>query len=124
MLGVHDEAALIAMWETLESKAVLPTDPEEFFDKSGPARNVEEREYERHYLRCQAILKYRAKSHAIYMKDCSRSGMGFLSPIQFLPREHVEVRIDSQRGYSLEVTRCRRLKTNCYSCGTIFVLRS
>jgi len=49
--------------------------------------------------------------------------MGLISPVQLFPREQIELRMNPQRTYALEVIRCRRVKPNCYECGTIFVLK-
>jgi hypothetical protein len=124
MLGVGNDKTIDSQWELLDSRAVLPVEYEEYFDKVGPKQDVKQRDYERHYLRCRAILRHDNQTHAIYMKDCSRSGMGFVSPVQFFPRQRVQVFLDTGRSYLLEITRCRRLKTNCYVCGSIFVLGS
>lgn len=111
------------IWESITSQAVLPIEAEVFFGKSGTKLADERRDYERHYLRCQAILKRECETHAIYMKDCSRNGMGFISPVQLFPLERVELRMNSQRSYSLEIVRCRRIQANCYECGTVFILK-
>ena len=111
------------VWGTLESQAELPVPADEFFSKSGQKRQVNPREFERHYLRCQAILRRDLEQHAIYMKDCSRAGMGLVSPVQLFPRERIQVWMNPQRSYSLEVTRCRRIRAHCYECGTIFLLK-
>ena len=127
MLDLSHATEISKLWDDLESKAVLPTSPEEFFDKSGPKSATkplnEQRDFERHYLRCQAIIRYEGQSHAVYMKDCSRAGMGLVSPVQLFPRESIQLWMNPQRSYSLEVIRCRRIRANCYECGTIFILK-
>ena len=117
------EDALERAWDSLDSQAALPMTTEEYYAKTGSKTECELRAYQRHYLRCKAILKYGLETHAIYMKDCSRTGMGLISPVQLFPRQRVEVRISSGRSYSLEVIRCRRRKPKCYECGTIFILK-
>lgn len=123
MLELSDATEISDLWESLPSKAILPTTPDEFFGKSGPTQTAHtKRAYERHYLRCQAIMERKLETHACYMRDCSRIGMGLISPVQLFPREHVWLRLKDNRCYTLEVIRCRRLSENCYECGTIFVL--
>ena len=123
MLDLSDATEISTIWDDLESKAALPTSVERFFSKSGQKTMSELRSFDRHYLRCQAILQCEGESHAIYMKDCSRAGMGLVSPVQLFPRERIEIWMHGQRSYSLEVIRCRRIRTNSYECGTIFVLQ-
>ena len=123
MLDLSNEAAIDQAWEHLESKAVLPTSAEEFYKKSGAKADRQIREFERHYLRCRSIFRYECQNHGAYMKDCSRAGMGFLSPIQLFPRDPIQLWISNQRNYSLEIIRCQRLMSNCYECGAIFILK-
>lgn len=117
------ENSIDAAWDALESRAELPVPVEEFFSKSGQKKPMEQREFERHYLRCKAIMRYDLKQHAVYMQDCSRAGMGLVSPVQLFPREQIQVWMNPQRSYTLEVIRCRRIRPNCYVCGTIFLLK-
>ena len=122
MLDLSNATEISEVWRSIDSQAALPTSPEEFFGKAGPKQADQQRAYERHYLRCQAILRRECETHAIYMKDCSRTGMGVISPVQLFPRQRVQLWMSPQRSYSLEIVRCRRLGANCYECGTIFIL--
>lgn len=123
MLDLSHASEIAELWEDLDLHASLPTSSEEFFSKSGAKPEREHREFERHYLRCQAIVRRELETFGVYMKDCSRAGMGLLSPVQFLPRERIQLWMQPQRSYSLEVIRCRRVQANCYECGTIFILK-
>lgn len=123
MLDLSHASEIAELWEDLDLHASLPTSPEEFFSKSGAKSEREHREFERHYLRCQAIVRRELETFGVYMKDCSRAGMGLVSPVQLLPRERVQLWMQPQRSYSLEVIRCRRVQANCYECGTIFILK-
>ena len=120
---IGSENSLEQAWKALQSRAELPVSAEEFFGKSGQKRQIEPREFERHYLRCKAIMRHDLDQHAVYMKDCSRAGMGLVSPVQLFPREQIQLWMNSQRSYTLEVIRCRRIRANCYACGTIFLLK-
>ena len=123
MLDISHATEIGKLWDQLESKAALPTTAEEFFAKTGTKADHEQRDYERHYLRCQAIMRRECDQHAVYMKDCSRAGMCLVSPVQLFPRERVQLWMSAQRSYSLEIIRCRRVRPNCYVCGTIFILK-
>jgi hypothetical protein len=125
MLGVRNAATIAELWDAAESKAALPTSAEEFFAASGPQPEHTNcsRAHERYYLRCRAIIKHDCQTHAVYLQDCSRTGMGLLSPVQLFPRQRIQMWMDNQRSYQLEVTRCRRIGPNCYECGTVFILK-
>lgn len=122
MLGISDEKTLDEIWQKLDSKAALVTDLDEFLSKSGMKSAIETRDYMRYYFRCRGIIQSEAKYHGVFMRDCSRSGMGFFSPIQLFPREHIQLWTDRKRCYQLEITRCRRIQANCYKCGAIYLL--
>jgi hypothetical protein len=68
-------------------------------------------------------MRRECEMHAIYMRDCSRAGMGLVSPIQLFPRERIQIWMNPQRSYALEVIRCRRICAQGYECGTIFILK-
>jgi hypothetical protein len=123
MLDLSHATDIGEIWASLPVPAELPAPAEEFFSKAGQKRQVEQREFERHYLRCQAIMRRECNQHAVYMKDCSRAGMGLISPVQIFPREQIQIWMNPQRSYALEVIRCRRIHANCYECGTIFLLK-
>lgn len=124
MLDVSNATTIIEQWTTLESQAVLVVPREEFFAPVGPKPEKKgcHRNYERHFMRCKAILQQECEKHAIYIKDCSRTGMGIISPVQLFPKQRVQVWIDEQRSYQLEIARCRKRGPNCYECGTVFIL--
>ncbi len=125
MLGVRN-ATIEDQWAGIPSQAELPTSPEKFFAHSGPmpVKKGCLRAFERHYLRCKAILQRECEKYAIYLEDCSRTGMGFVSPVQLFPCERVQLWMDDQRSYQLEITRCQKIGPSCYKCGTVFILKS
>ena len=125
MLGLGNATTIAELWETSESKAALPVPAEEFFAASGPLldRASCRRAHERYYLRCRAIIKKDSLTHAAYLQDISRMGMGLLSPVQLFPRQRIQLWMENQSSYQLEITRCRRLGPNCYACGTVFILK-
>ncbi len=123
MLDLDHATEINDLWDKTKSKAALPMTPEEFFGKAGLKPLEGHRAFVRHYLRCQAIMQRVGETHGVYMKDCSRAGMGLISPVQIFPREEIQLWMNTNRCYSLEIIRCRRLQQNCYECGTIFILK-
>lgn len=124
MLGIRDAKKLDKLWTETTLKAVLPVSPEEFFALMGPmpVKRDCHRAYERQYLRRKAVVKHAGESFGVYLQDCSRMGIGLISPVQFFPCARVQVCMDNRRIYELEIRRCRRLGERCYECGTIFIL--
>ena len=123
MLDLSHATEISELWEQLELHAALPESPEQFYAKSGTKAFHEQREFDRHYLRCPAIMRRELDTLGVYMRDCSRAGMGVLSPVQLFPRERVELWMKPGRSYTLEVIRCQRLAPQCYECGTVIMLR-
>jgi len=128
MLDISNAAAvapsnpLDRLWSTIESQAVLPTDASSFFSKTDMKKVDGRRRFVRHYMRCKAIMLRAETTHAIYVKDCSRNGMGFLSPLQLFPLETVELQMNLERSYALEIVRCRRIQAGCFECGAVFMV--
>ncbi len=125
MLGLSDAKTLTTTWDQIHSKASLPTSATEFFCLRGPLPDAGEcrRAHERYFLRTKAILKRRGEWHAIYLQDCSRTGVGIISPVQLFPSERVQIWIPDNPRYMLQIVRCRRIKSQSYECGTIFHLK-
>ncbi len=124
MLDLNHEADLGDLWEELESRAVLLKPASESIEDQSPIESADEKRlYERFSMGRKAILKRGCESHAIYTKDCSRTGIGLISPVQIFPRERVVVHLNRQRVYKMLVTRCRRLGEKYYECGAIFYLK-
>ena len=122
MLGIGHTKTIAEAWQLLQSQAALSESTEEFFNKNGPKREDDSRTHQRYYLRCKGILRCNGNNHAIFLKDISRSGMAFISPVQLFPRDHVQIWTENQRTYELEVIRCRRLQKQCYECGSIYII--
>lgn len=102
--------------------AELPCPPEEFFGLSGAVLlyGDSRRQYHRFYLREHVAMVRRGEAYGIYIKDASRKGIGFLSPIQLFPRDLVIAALPEFGALKLSVRRCRRLAPQCYDCGSIF----
>ena len=126
MLGVGNAESLKSLWSCADHKASLPIAPEQFFALSGEMeeqRNCQ-RAYKRYYLRRKALVERGDESYGIFLLDCSRMGMGLISPKQLFPRERILLHLENRRSYQLEVRRCQRIAEDCYKCGTIFILNS
>jgi hypothetical protein len=125
MLDLCYERELIdTAWEATSTKTRLPAAELEFFNSKGPLPISPEnkRTFHRFYLRGKALLKRRDTFLGVYTKDVSRRGIGFLSPVQLLPKEQVNLRMPGTKELMLEVTRCRRVDHGCYDAGAKFIL--
>lgn len=113
-----------AAWRTLDSKAVLPAREEVFFNRRGPTVVMEnsQRRFHRYFARTKALLRIDGITHGVYIRDLSRSGIGFISPVQLFPRQRVSVQLLGNRHLVLENVRCRRLAPQSYECGAMFVV--
>jgi hypothetical protein len=112
------------LWEAAPTKVQLSgTFAERFFDVRGamPLYHDNRRAYHRYFMRGKAVLKRGKALLGTYTKDVSRQGVGFLSPVQLLPKEKVQLRLPTTE-LSLQIARCQRLDQGCFDCGGKFVL--
>jgi hypothetical protein len=112
-------------WEGADQTVQLPESlATSFFDKRGPMRLHHEnnRSYHRYFMRAKALLKRGDLLLGVYTKDVSRQGVGFLSPVELLPLESIELLLPDARALKLVVARCRRLDDSCFECGAGFAL--
>lgn len=111
------------LWEMVEAKVSPDLLGADFYAAHGPAHghNENQRAYHRYFMRGKAILKREKSIVGGYTKDVSRQGVGFLSPVQLMPKERVKLRLPVVE-LGLEVTRCRRIGKDCFECGGKFVL--
>ena len=125
MLGQGHGRQLIAdLWELTEPKVQLPYPlADGFLESHGPLASFydDKRAFQRFFLRGKAVLKRRGSMLGAYTKDVSRQGVGFLSPVQLMPREQIQLTLPSAE-LKLEVSRCRRLDKGCFDCGGRFAL--
>lgn len=125
MLDCSHEPSLTELsWEKTKQTTRLPETYSDFFDRHGPVRPKEgcRRGYLRFYLRGPAIVDHGGVQLGVYTTDASRQGIGFLSPVQLLPKEQCCIRLSNTKGFHIEVVRCRRIDERCYECGATFVL--
>jgi hypothetical protein len=112
------------LWEATPTKVELSgLAAERFLDVHGamPLYHDNRRAYHRYFMRGKAVLKRGKALLGTYTKDVSRQGVGFLSPVQLLPKEKVQLRLPTTE-LSLQVARCQRLDQGCFECGAKFVL--
>ena len=126
MLGRGNERQVIEEgWELAAHKVRLPFSMSYgFFKTEGPTElcfHHNKRVYHRFFLRKKAIVKRREAALGVYTKDVSRHGVGFLSPVQLMPKERIQLLLPSA-DLQLQVTRCRRVDQACFECGASFVL--
>jgi hypothetical protein len=125
MLEVSDDHEVVnRLWETTPTKVQVPEPLRgDFFQRRGPMPVFPDnkRTYHRYFLRGKAVLIRRDAAIGTFTKDVSRHGVGFLSPVQLMPTERIELRVPTAK-LTLEVARCRRISQGCFDCGGRFVL--
>lgn len=110
----------------------LPPVWENYFRQSGamPTFDGDGRRFPRFYARRKAVIEHRqtlpAKPrasawHAVYMKNISRQGLGFLHSEQLFPSEQMRIMLADDILREIEVIHCRRIQRSCYEIGAIFV---
>jgi len=111
------------LWESAVDRASLPQSHEEFFAESGSAPIAEDsrRHFQRVRVRGRAIVRRGEQQLGVYPIDVSSEGIGFISPVQFLPKEKVELFCEQSQIIQLDIRRCFRTDEQCYSCGAIFL---
>lgn len=125
MLDSSNEPCVVELaWEKAAHKACLPKKFTDFFERHGAVRAREgcRRAYLRFYLRGQAVVDRQGDQLGVFTTDASRQGIGFLSPVQLLPKERCRIQLPKTKGFQIEVVRCRRIDEHCYECGATFVL--
>jgi len=113
------------VWTRAVTTVDLPASlAERFFDRSGPLplHHENKRSFHRYYMRGKALLKRGDSILGVYMKDVSRQGVGFLSPVQLLPLVRVQLELSDGTQINVELSRCRRIEKNCFECGARFAL--
>ena len=120
----HEQKMIDDLWECATAKVQLPAPmSKDFFARRGamPLWQENKRAYHRYYMRGKALLKRGNAVLGSYTKDVSRQGVGFLSPVQLMPKERVKLHLPTAE-LSLEVARCRRVDQGCFDCGARFAM--
>ncbi len=58
--------------------------------------------------------------YGVFTIDISPMGIGFYSPVPFLPREQITLCFEPAEQLALEISRCVRTEGTTYSCGGRF----
>ncbi len=126
MLEFNDGQKLMdELWAGTAEKVCPDALEKDFFAKRGPAPIVgfNQRAYHRFFMRGKAVLKRGSTMLGTFTRDVSRQGVGFLSPVQLMPKERVSLRL-AVTELQLEVARCKRIAKGCYECGARFSMHS
>ena len=123
MLGVDDATEMNEqLWAELPSRVVLPEEVANSL--RGSAHDYVppdcQRRYARKPLSSIAIVVAGEARHACCTKDVSRLGLGLYSPVNFLPKQLVQLWLPNGNTFGLRVVRSRRLAERCYEVGTRF----
>lgn len=125
MLELNDDHQLKdELWNSTSANVEIPDSiTSSFFAAQGatPIFHDNGRSYHRYFMRAKAVLIREESLFGVYVKDVSRQGIGFLSPVFLLPKQHVKIRLPAAE-LDLAVARCRRINAACYECGAKFVL--
>jgi hypothetical protein len=110
-------------WEKTECKVQLPEPEADYLALKGPRPQCfgSHRRFHRFYFRGKAIVERQGVLLGVYTKDISRQGIGFLSPLELMPQERIQLRAVGANSLDLTVTRCHRLAEQCFECGAKFV---
>jgi hypothetical protein len=109
----------------------LPGEWDDFFEQTGPMPKDydDQRRFPRFYCRTEGALLCRPslpsipreqKCHRVYVKDISRSSVGFLHGEQLFPCEQLRVVLPDGVKRRVEVVRCRKLSEQCYDTAAKF----
>ncbi len=123
MLDLRNSRELIEYhWNSLDLRPELPCSEKEYWNQSGPTRVRADlqRRYNRTYLRGIGILHCKEGDLAVYVKDLSRMGVGFYSPVQLFPCDCIELQLLDKKLLDLKITRCLRIRDRCFECGSVF----
>lgn len=109
-------------WDDIATRAMLPCAEEDYFGTTGasPTSPDSRRRYRRIRARGQVAVQRGSNALAAYLVDISPAGVGFYSPVQMYPRERVIVSFEGYGALELQMTRCRKIRHQCYSCGGNF----
>ena len=123
MLDLRDATTLGEQdWERLPSRTELPWSWHQYASGAGAVSKKLDstRQYCRIALRSIAIIWQGDDAHAVYTKDVSKSGIGFYSPVQLLPKAAIELWVPGRSVLRLKVSRCKRIADRCFEIGTLF----
>jgi hypothetical protein len=131
MLEERYRQEFLTLQQQLECQVVLPPEwTDRYFHESGvmPTAHGERRGFVRHAYRTKAVLSIEQSLPAVprepavvavYARDISRTGVGFLHTEQLYPGETCRLMLPTQ-AVSITVANCRKLNRQCYLIGARF----
>ena len=111
------------VWSSASAHAALPKQDEDFFAEYGATSVAVDtrRQYRRMRVRGRAIVSRGSEQYGVFTNDVSPMGIGFFSPVQFLPKERIELIIEECELLQVVIRRCIRKDQQCYFCGGNFL---
>ena len=133
MLEEHYSAKFHELIHSISWDIELPVEWVGYFDDRGEIASYsdDERNNQRLKIRAHGVLGFErdlpfrprtTEPIGIYTRDFSRSGMGFLAPLEIYPGEQVRIVLPTF-WLQLEVVRARRITSKCYEIGARLVRR-
>lgn len=128
MLEERYRAQFHQLLKTLDCHVEIPAEwGSDFFDAQGPASTQweDQRRFVRHHFRTKCVLEIKpslpsvprdAAFYAVYTRDVSRSGIGFLHVEELFPGEQCRLWLPTQQ-LPIVVSHCRRLNARCFLVG-------
>ena len=109
-------------WESAIAHASVSEPDEEFFSEHGasPMTSNTRRRYRRVLARGRALAVRGDDRYGVLINDVSPMGVGFFSPVPFLPKEIITLSFEQSDQLSVEIRRCYRTDNQGYSCGGNF----
>ncbi len=133
MLEEHYSEQFRELVKSLDWQIELPIEWQDFFEVRGqvPSFADDERHNQRLKARTHGILWFEqslpflsrtTRPVGIYTRDFSKQGVGFLSPFEIYPEEHIRIVLPTF-WVQLLVVRVRRITSKCYEIGACLIRR-
>ena len=133
MLVTDYQRRLGSLIQGVQNRILLPDGMQDFFNESGPTSPLpsDRRTSVRTRVRTRGVLFPRCwlpafprspEPQAIFTKDFSKTGFGFLAHEQYFPGEQVRVLL-ATFWMEISIRRCRRLGPECFELGGMLIHR-
>jgi PilZ domain len=131
MLDERYRQEFLSLSQRLDCGVVLPDEwNDRYFQETGvaPTSHYERRGFVRHLYRMKAVLSIEqtlpsisreADLVAVYCRDISRTGIGFLHAAQLYPGETGRLMLPTH-AVTITVAGCRKFNSQCYLIGARF----
>ncbi|NOZ40282.1 MAG: hypothetical protein GXP24_08665 [Planctomycetes bacterium] len=109
-------------WKSAIAHASAGHSEEDFFAEYGATPMIDDsrRRFRRVRARGRALALQRGDRYGVLTSDVSPMGIGFFSPVPFLPKELIILCFEQSEQITLEIRRCYRTDHQGYSCGGNF----